>query len=169
MRTAFDFTPFRRSMIGFDRLFDQLERNTQVAQQAEGYPPFDIEKLGEDRFRIAVAVAGFASSEVDVTAHNNVLTIKGQKAEGDEQRQWLHRGIAARAFERRFELADYIQVGSAELKDGLLVIELHREVPEAAKPRKIAIGGQAQPQQPAIDVTATAANANANAGVAQAA
>ena len=167
MRTAFDFTPFRRSMIGFDRLFDQLERNTQAQPQTEGYPPFDIEKLGEDRFRIAVAVAGFAASEVDVTAHNNVLTIKGQKAEGDDQRQWLHRGIAARAFERRFELADYIQVGSAELKDGLLVIELHREVPEAAKPRKIAIGGQSQPQQPAIDVTATAANTNA--GVAQAA
>lgn len=160
MRT-FDFTPYRRSMIGFDRLFDQLERNTQVAQ-GEGYPPFDIEKLGEDRFRIAVAVAGFAANEVDVTAHNNVLTIKGQKAEGDDQRQWLHRGIAARAFERRFELADFIQVGSAELKDGLLVIELHREVPEAAKPRKIAIGGQtqAQSQQPAIDVTASNSNTN---------
>ncbi len=164
MRT-FDFTPYRRSMIGFDRLFDQLERNTQAAP-AEGYPPFDIEKLGDDQFRIAVAVAGFRADEVDVTAHNNVLTIKGQKADGDDQRQWLHRGIAARAFERRFELADFIQVGSAELKDGLLVIELHREVPESAKPRKITIGGQTA-AAPAIDVTAH--NTNTNESVAQAA
>lgn len=164
MRT-FDFTPYRRSMIGFDRLFDQLERNTQAAT-TEGYPPFDIEKLGDDKFRIAVAVAGFTPAEVDVTAHNNVLTIKGQKAEGDEARQWLHRGIAARAFERRFELADFVQVKSADLKDGLLVIQLHREVPEAAKPRKIAIGGQPQ-GNPAIDVTAS--NSNTNEGSAQAA
>ena len=154
MRT-FDFTPYRRSMIGFDRLFDTLER--QVQAPGDGYPPFDIEKVGEDQFRIAVAVAGFATSEVDVTSHNNVLIIKGQKAEGGEERQWLHRGIAARAFERRFELADYIQVKSAELKDGLLLIQLVREVPEAAKPRKIAIGGQTD-TRPAINVTASNSN-----------
>ena len=146
MRT-FDFTPYRRSMIGFDRLFDQLERNTQVAQ-GEGYPPFDIEKLGEDKFRIAVAVAGFAANEVDVTAHNNVLTIKGQKAEGDEQRQWLHRGIAARAFERRFQLADYMSATGAHLEHGLLHVDLVREVPEAQKPRRVPItlGDNSNPQ-----------------------
>ncbi len=146
MRNAFDFTPYRRSMIGFDRLFDTLERNVQ--QQVDAYPPFDIERLGDDKFRISVAVAGFTPGEVDVTAHNNVLTIKGDKvadANGTE-RQWLHRGIAARAFERRFELADFIQVKAAELKDGLLVIELVREVPESAKPRKIAVGGQTASQ-----------------------
>ena len=157
MRT-FDFTPYRRSMIGFDRLFDQLERNTQAAP-TEGYPPFDIEKLGDDKFHIAVAVAGFTSGEVDVTAHNNVLAIKGQKAEDAVERQWLHRGIAARAFERRFELADFIQVKTAELKDGLLVIDLVREVPEAARPRKIAVGGQTS-AQPAIEITARSSNTN---------
>lgn len=146
MRNAFDFTPYRRSMIGFDRLFDTLERNVQ--QQVDAYPPFDIERLGDDKFRIAVAVAGFTPGEVDVTAHNNVLTIKGDKASdaNGAERQWLHRGIAARAFERRFELADFIQVKSAELRDGLLVIELQREVPESAKPRKIAVDGQAAAQ-----------------------
>ena len=166
MRNAFDFTPYRRSMIGFDRVFDMIERNTQAA--GDGYPPFDIEKLGDDKFRIAVAVAGFSSDEVDVTAHNNVLTIKGQKADTAEARQWLHRGIAARAFERRFELADYIQVRNAALKDGLLVIELEREVPEAARPRKIAIGsGDAVP---AIEGTAVnVAPANQNTGDRQAA
>lgn len=158
MRT-FDFTPYRRSMIGFDRLFDHLERTAQ--QQPDAYPPFDIERLGDDTFRIAVAVAGFAAAEVDVTAHNNVLTIKGEKPveTGQEQRQYLHRGIAARAFERRFELADFIQVKSAELKDGLLVVDLVREVPESAKPRKIAVGGQtAQPQTLDAQPQAPAAN-----------
>lgn len=135
---SFDFTPYRRSMIGFDRLFDTLEKATGQ-QPTEGYPPFDIEKVGDDQFRIAVAVAGFRADEVEITSHNNTLIVRGQKAEDSSQRQWLHRGIAARAFERRFELADYVVVKAADLKDGLLTIELRREVPEAMKPRRIEI------------------------------
>jgi molecular chaperone IbpA len=140
MRT-FDLTPFRRQMIGFDRLFDMLEK-TLPSQIADGYPPFDIERVGDDQFRIAIAVAGFRPEEVDVQVHNSTLTVTGRKAEENGNRQWLHRGIAARAFERRFELADFIQVESADMRDGLLTIELKRVVPEAMKPRKIAIGGQ---------------------------
>ncbi|MDT7935281.1 MAG: Hsp20 family protein [Sphingomonadaceae bacterium] len=152
---AFDFTPYRRQMIGFDRLFDMLERNVNQGG-AEGYPPFDIEKTGDDQFRIAIAVAGFRPDEIEITSQNATLIVTGRKAEENGERQWLHRGIAARAFERRFELADYIVVHSADLRDGLLTIELKREVPEAMKPRRIAIGGtgqaaanvnQAQPQQ----------------------
>lgn len=146
---AFDFTPYRRSMIGYDRLFDMLEKTTGQ-QPTEGYPPFDIERIGDDHFRIMIAVAGFRPDEVEVESHGATLTVRGKKAEENGQRQWLHRGIAARAFERRFELADYIQVQAADLKDGLLVIDLRREVPEAMKPRKIAIGS-AQPQAPAIE------------------
>lgn len=140
MRT-FDLTPFRRQMIGFDRLFDMLEKSLP-GQIADGYPPFDIERIGDDQFRIAIAVAGFKPEEVDVQVHNSTLTVTGKKVEENGNRQWLHRGIAARAFERRFELADFIQVESADMKDGLLTIELRKVVPEAMKPRKIAIGGQ---------------------------
>lgn len=146
---SFDFTPYRRSMIGFDRLFDMLEKTTGQ-QSSEGYPPFDIEKLGEDQFRIMIAVAGFRPDEVEVESHGATLTVRGKKADDNGQRQWLHRGIAARAFERRFELADYIQVQSADMRDGLLVIELRREVPEAMKPRRIAVGGNT-PSAPAIE------------------
>lgn len=162
MRT-FDLTPFRRQMIGFDRLFDMIEKSIP-AQAPEGYPPFDIERLGDDQFRIAIAVAGFRPEEVDVQVHNSTLTVTGKKAEENGQRQWLHRGIAARAFERRFELADFIQVKGADLKDGLLTIDLVREVPEAAKPRKVAIGGQ----QPATSVQIEA-TANQNAATSAAA
>jgi len=134
-------------MIGFDRLFDMLEKTT-TQQPTEGYPPFDIEKLSDDQFRIMIAVAGFRADEVEVTSHGATLTVTGRKAEENGQRQWLHRGIAARAFERRFELADYVQVRSADMKDGLLVIELERQVPEAMKPRRIAVGGiEPQPAQ----------------------
>lgn len=161
MRTAFDFTPYRRSMIGFDRLFDMLEKNTQAA--GEGYPPYDIERVADDRFRIAVAVAGFSAGEVDVTSHNATLIVTGRKTDDAAERQWLHRGIAARAFERRFELADFVQVKSAELKDGLLVIELQREVPEAMKPRRIEIGGSARAAPVEIEAHA---NQNGSAAVA---
>jgi molecular chaperone IbpA len=150
---AFDLTPFRRQMIGFDRLFDMIEK-TAPAQGPEGYPPFDIERVADDQFRIAIAVAGFRPEEVDVQVHNSTLTVTGRKAEENGQRQWLHRGIAARAFERRFELADFIQVKGADLKDGLLTIDLAREVPEAAKPRKVAIGGQTGPASVQIEATA---------------
>ena len=146
MRTGFDFTPYRRSTVGFDRLFDFLENASRAEQ--DNYPPFDIEKLSDDRYRITLAVAGFKSSERDITARQNLLVITGRKAEGrGRDGNFLHMGIATRAFERRFELADFVRVTSADLADGLLTIELIREVPEAMKPRKIEISGGAPAQQ----------------------
>jgi molecular chaperone IbpA len=143
MRTNFDFTPFRRSTVGFDRLFDLLE-NGAGWQAADNYPPFDLERISEDGYRITLAVAGFQPEEIDVTAQQNLLIVAGRKKDED-QGQYIHRGIATRAFERRFGLADYVQVRSAELRDGMLSIELVREIPEEMKPRKIEIGGaQAQ-------------------------
>ncbi len=139
MRTNFDFTPFRRSTVGFDRLFDLLENGTSW-QQAENYPPFDLERRGEDSYRITLAVAGFRPDEIDITQQQNLLIVSGRK-NGEDEGQYIHRGIATRAFERRFGLADYVQVRSAELKDGMLSIELVREIPEEMKPRKIEIGG----------------------------
>lgn len=141
MRDGFDFTPYRRSAIGFDRLFDVLEtaaRNGAV----DNYPPFDIERQGEDAYRITLAVAGFTPDEIDMTAQQNLLVVTGRKADADEHRTFVHRSIAARGFERKFELADYVQVSGASLDNGLLVIDLVREVPEAMRPRKIMIGGQ---------------------------
>jgi molecular chaperone IbpA len=137
MRTNFDFTPFRRSTVGFDRLFDLLESATQTA---ENYPPFDLEKSGEDSYRITLAVAGFSPEEIEIIAQQNMLVVSGRK-DGDEERRYIHRGIATRAFERRFGLADYVKVRGAELKDGMLSIELVREIPEEMKPRRIEIGG----------------------------
>lgn len=139
MRNSFDWTPYRRSTVGFDRLFDFLENTGS----ADNYPPFDIEKIADDHFRITVAVAGFKGDEIDITAQQNMLTVSGRKAparEG-EGRQLLYSGIATRAFERRFQLADFVRVDKADLADGLLTIDLVREVPEAMKPHKIAIGG----------------------------
>ena len=139
MRNSFDWTPYRRSTVGFDRLFEFLETS---GSGAENYPPFDIEKVADDHFRITVAVAGFKSGEIDITAQQNMLTVSGRKAtpgEGDG-RQLLYSGIATRAFERRFQLADFVRVSEADLADGLLTIDLVREVPEAMKPHKIAIG-----------------------------
>ena len=142
MRNSFDWTPYRRSTVGFDRLFDFLENSGS----AENYPPFDIEKVADDHFRITIAVAGFKEDEIDITAQQNMLAITGRKAparEGEE-RKLLYSGIATRAFERRFQLADFVRVAKADLADGLLTIDLVREVPEAMKPHKIAIG-TAQP------------------------
>ncbi len=136
---SFDFTPYRRSTVGFDRLFDFLE--TARAEQADNYPPYDIEKLGDDSYRITLAVAGFAPSDIDITARQNMLVITGRKAENRREGNYLHIGIATRAFERRFELADFVRVESADMKDGLLSIELVREIPDAMKPRKIEIRG----------------------------
>lgn len=136
----FDFTPYRRTTVGFDRLFDLLERQAR-ANGGDNYPPFNIERRGEDAYRITLAVAGFKSDELDITAQQNLLVIKGSKADL-EDRQFLHLGIANRGFERRFELADFVRVENADLADGLLVIDLVREVPEAMKPKKVLIGGQ---------------------------
>lgn len=152
MRTNFDFTPYRRSTVGFDRLFDLLETSARGGT-ADNYPPFDIERTAEDAYRITLAVAGFKSGEIELTAQPNLLVVTGKKAEAEgetAERQFVHRGIATRAFERRFELADYVIVTGADLDAGLLSIELKREVPEAVKPRKIAIGGT-EPQ-PAIEL-----------------
>jgi molecular chaperone IbpA len=143
MRTNFDFTPYRRSTVGFDRLFDLLETSAR-GTAPDNYPPFDIERSGDDAYRITIAVAGFKADDIELTAQANKLLVVGKKAEaeGEAQRQFVHRGIATRAFERRFELADYVQVSGASLDDGLLTIDLVREVPEAMKPRTIAISGQ---------------------------
>ena len=145
MRSAFDFSPFRRSTVGFDRLFDMLE-NSGGAQAQENYPPFDLIKLGENDYRIELAVAGFKPDEIDITAQQNVLIVSGRKSDETEQKgnDYIYRGIANRSFERRFALADHIQVKGADLKDGLLAVELVREIPEAMKPRKIDIGGGKQ-------------------------
>ena len=142
MRSAFDFAPFRRSSVGFDRLFDMLE-NSSFGQGQENYPPFDLIKLGDNDYRIELAVAGFKPDEVDITAHQNVLIVSGRKNDEADSKgsDYIYRGIATRSFERRFALADHIQVRGADLKDGLLSIELVREIPEAMKPRKISIGG----------------------------
>lgn len=139
MPSAFDFAPFRRSTVGFDRLFELLE-NSASGQSQDNYPPFDLVKLGDNQFRISLAVAGFAQDEIDITAHQNQLIVSGQKRE-DDGATYIHRGIANRSFERRFGLADHITVTGADLRDGLLSIELAREIPEAMKPRKIDIGG----------------------------
>jgi len=152
MRSAFDFAPFRRSTVGFDRLFDMLE-NSSTGQAQENYPPFDLIKLGDNDYRIELAVAGFKSGEIDITAQQNVLIVSGKKKEESEDKgsDYIYRGIATRSFERRFALADHIQVRGADLKDGLLSIELVREIPEVMKPRKIDIGGsQSQQERSAI-------------------
>jgi|SRR5689334_3751309 molecular chaperone IbpA len=144
MRSAFDFAPFRRSTVGFDRLFDMLE-NSNMGQPQENYPPFDLIKEGDNEYRIQLAVAGFKPDEIDITAQQNVLVVSGRKADESEEKgtDFIYRGIANRSFERRFALADHIQVRDADLKDGLLSIALVREIPEAMKPRKINIGGSA--------------------------
>src|SRR5690242_1087432 len=150
MRSAFDFAPFRRSTVGFDRLFDMLE-NSNLGQPQENYPPFDLIKKGENDYSIQLAVAGFKPDEIDITAQQNVLIVTGRKSEETDEKEgdFIYRGIANRSFERRFALADHIQVRGADLKDGMLAIDLVREIPEAMKPRKINIGG-AQPQHDRI-------------------
>ncbi|MHA6723115.1 Hsp20 family protein [Sphingomonas sp. RS2018] len=145
-----DFTPYRRSTIGFDRLFDLLEQGTR-GPAPDNFPPFNLERLSEDRYRITLAVAGFRQDEIDITAQQNLLTVAARKAETqDNAAQMLHLGIANRGFERRFELADFIRVEDANLSDGLLVVTLVREIPEAMKPKKIAVGG-ATPATPAVE------------------
>ena len=153
MRSAFDFAPFRRSTVGFDRLFDLLENNA-TGQAQDNYPPFDLIRIDDNRFRISLAVAGFAQNEIDITAQQNQLVVSGQKAEEDGA-SYVHRGIANRSFERRFGLADHINVSGAELKDGMLQIDLVREIPEAMKPRKIEIGGgERRPRRDTIEAKA---------------
>lgn len=135
----YDWTPLWRSTIGFDRLFDALDEVQRTAE--ESYPPYNIERLDENRFQISVALAGFTPDEVTLTAEQNVLTLEGHKAGKDDDKAFLHRGISTRAFKRRFTLADHVEVKGARFENGLLVIALGREIPEAMKPRRIAIAG----------------------------
>ena len=163
MRSAFDFAPFRRSTVGFDRLFDMLE-NGGVGNGGENYPPFDLRKTGENDYQIDLAVAGFKPEEIDITAQQNVLIVSGRKRDESEEKgsDYIYRGIATRSFERRFALADHIQVKDADLKDGLLSIELVREIPEAMKPKKINIGGS-QPKHDQIGGEQPASQQTVNA------
>ena len=138
----FDFTPYRRNTVGFDRLFDLLETSARSAQN-ENYPPFNIERTSENEYLVTVAVAGFRQDEIEITAQQNMLIVAGSKeTQSNDNRDFLHMGIASRNFERRFQLADYIYVAAADMADGLLSITLVREIPDALKPRKIAIGEQ---------------------------
>jgi molecular chaperone IbpA len=150
MRTNIDFAPYRRSTVGFDRLFDLLETGSR-GEGSDGYPPFDIVKDGEDSYRITLAVAGFGPGDIEIVAQQNLLTVTGKRGDDDDAGTYLHRGIATRAFERRFQLADFIEAGEASFEHGLLTIALKRVVPEAMKPRRIAIGGQSAQSAPAND------------------
>ena len=146
MRTEFDFSPLFRSTVGFDRMFDLLRHSTRGGpDEHHNYPPYDIERTGEDSYRVTLAVAGFRPEELTVTAQQNLLLVTGDRrgngGSGEQQWQVLYRGIAGRSFERRFELADHMKVVGADLTDGLLTIELRREVPEAMRPRRIEIAG----------------------------
>ncbi|MET4032253.1 molecular chaperone IbpA [Bradyrhizobium sp. JR7.2] len=136
MRT-YDFAPLWRSTIGFDRLFDLAETAQRASE--DNYPPYNIERMAEDRYQISLAVAGFSPEDIVITAEQNVVTVEGSKSDKTE-RDFLYRGISHRAFKRQFSLAEYVQVKSAAFDNGLLTIELVREIPEAMKPRRIAIG-----------------------------
>jgi len=136
----FDLTPFYRSTVGFDRLFDLLDSAAGFDADSVAYPPYNIERLGDNEYRITMAVAGFGEDELKIDVKEQSLTVRGEKKADAEQRQFLHRGIAGRSFERRFQLADHVEVKGADLKDGLLHVDLVRNVPERLKPRVIAIG-----------------------------
>ena len=146
MRT-YDLTPFYRSTVGFDRFFSLLDQ--AASDGSPGYPPYNIERTGENAYRISVAVSGFSQGELSIVAKENTLTIKGEKStdENGAKAEVLYRGIAARAFERAFQLADFVQVKNASLENGLLHVDLVREIPEAKKPRSIPISSVAQAPQ----------------------
>ncbi|MFG1192673.1 Hsp20 family protein [Xanthobacter flavus] len=138
MSTAFDLSPLYRSSVGFDRILNSLENAGRFAT-IDAWPPYDIVKTGDDDYRIEMAVAGFTEDELTVTQEQNMLIVAGQKSGEDQSGRYLHRGIAARSFQRRFELADHVKVAGASLVNGLLTISLQREIPEEMKPRRIAI------------------------------
>ena len=143
-----DFAPLYRSTVGFDRLLQLLDGAAGLDAETPAYPPYNIERLAENEYRITMAVAGFAEAEIKLEVKEQTLTVTGLKTPEAKEREFLHRGIAARAFERRFQLADHVEVTGADLKDGLLDIGLKRNVPERLKPRTIAIGtGNEQPKQ----------------------
>ncbi|HWJ86875.1 MAG TPA: Hsp20 family protein [Pelagibacterium sp.] len=140
-----DFSPFYRSTVGFDRLFSRLD--TLVTEDAKTYPPYNIERTGEDTYRVTIAVAGFSSGDIAIETKENSLQVKGarENSANDKQREFLHRGIAERAFELRFQLADYVEVSGAALENGLLHIELKRELPDSKRPRQIEIKSDSAP------------------------
>jgi molecular chaperone IbpA len=154
MRTV-DFSPLYRSVVGFDRLAALLD--AAAAGESNGYPPYNIETVGQDAYRIEMAVAGFRPDELNIEVKENVLTVQGRKPASDQSRRFLHRGLAERNFERRFQLADYVAVTDASLADGLLSITLKRELPESLKPRRIEISSSTTADQPVIEAEAKAA------------
>jgi molecular chaperone IbpA len=144
---SFDLTPLFRSSVGYDRLSRLMDSAARIDEAQLAYPPYNIEQASEDSYRITMAVAGFSEAELTITAQENQLLVSGKPAREEQPKTYLHRGIAGRAFERRFELADHIRVVSADLANGLLHIDLKREVPEAMKPRTIAItAAKSQPK-----------------------
>lgn len=138
--TTIDLSPLYRNSVGFDRMASLLDNALRSQKAAVGFPPYDIEATGEDRYTITLAVAGFEKNELEIQVENGVLSVSGKKADNDDEKSYLYRGIANRSFERKFNLADHIEVSDADLKNGLLTISLVKEVPEAMKPRTIAIG-----------------------------
>lgn len=136
---SYDLSPLYRTTVGFDRMFDLLDARSK--SEATGYPPYNIESVDEDRYRVTLAVAGFSEADLDIELHENTLKVVGSRPDTDDGRTYLHQGIAGRSFERRFQLADHVRIEGANLVNGLLNIELRREIPEAKKPRKIEING----------------------------
>jgi len=157
--TTFDLSPLYRTAIGFDRLADMLTNASRV--EGNGYPPYNIEASGEDRYRISMAVAGFAEDELEIVTEQNTLTVSGSKRESEDgdQREFLYRGIATRSFERRFQLADHVKVDAARLENGLLHIDLKRELPEQMKPRRIEIGSNRSIEGAKVESSESAAKA----------
>lgn len=153
----FDFTPLYRSAIGFDRMANLLDSLSRTEQNQPSYPPYNIELTGEDKYRITMAVAGFDQSELTIEVNQNNLTVSANKAEDGQSRTYLHQGIAARSFERRFQLADHVQVKSANCESGLLHIDLQRVIPESMKPRTIPIGMQTADKLTVVTAGADAA------------
>ena len=152
----FDLSPLYRSTVGFDGLESMLDQVADFDNEATNFPPYNIERLTENEYRITMAVAGFGKEDVEIEVKENSLSIRGEKKEVDTERSFLHRGIASRAFERRFRLADHVEVRGADVKDGLLSVDLEREVPERLKPRTIEIGARVAKGNKTIDAPAAA-------------
>jgi molecular chaperone IbpA len=146
----FDLSPLYRSTVGFDSLASMLDQVADLDNEAATYPPYNIERLTENEYRITMAVAGFGKEDVQIEVRENTLSIRGEKKKTDTERTFLHRGIASRAFERRFQLADHVEVSGADVKNGLLSVDLKREVPERLKPRIIQIGATAKKENKTI-------------------
>jgi len=147
----FDLSPLFRASIGFDHLARLMDSVSRLDEQALSYPPYNIERTAEDHWRITMALAGFAPEDLDITVTNRLLTVTGKAKRDEDANRYLHRGIAGRSFERRFELADHVRVDGAKMENGLLILDLVREVPEALKPRRIAIAAGAAKTPPILE------------------